>query len=234
MVKYRMLSLIKSIGLALLVLAGANADIVDCGAGTSILVPTKLGLEPANPKAGDETYMTVVFDNPGPEIMDGTVTTSVTYNFIPFAPSTEALCSNTQCPLVKGSNDRSTSSVWPDVSGRVNTHIEWTATDGTLLLCLDVKVQTAGDSKIVAKGLRGAPNNLTDPFPLLQFFHRWGYESMGEEMCYDLDGPEFWLDTPTVASPLVLAEDISNKQLWLVPDQLNALILNTSSFPETT
>ncbi len=225
-----MFSLIKSVGLMFLVIAGANADVVDCGAGKSVFVPTKLGLEPANPKAGDETYMTVVFNNPGPEITDGTVTTSVTYNFIPFAPSTEALCSNTQCPLVTGSNDRSTNSVWPDVSGRVDTHIEWTATDGTLLLCLDVKVQTA---KASTKGLRGAPNNLTDPFPLLQFFHHWDYESMGEEMCYEMDESEVWLDTPTVAGPLVLAEDNSNKQLWLIPDQLNALILNTSSFPET-
>jgi hypothetical protein len=200
-----MLSLIKSVGLALLLLAGANADVVDCGAGKSVLVPTKLGLEPANPKAGDETYMTVVFDNPGPEITDGTVTTSVTYNFIPFAPSTEALCSNTQCPLVTGSNDRSTSSVWPDVSGRVNTHIEWTATDGTLLLCLDVKVQTA--AKMAAKGLRGAPNNITDPFPLLQFFHRWGYETMGEEMCYEEDNVEslnFSTNSLSSSYPLIL------------------------------
>lgn len=222
------MSLIKFVGLALFFLAGANADVIDCGAGKSVFVPTKLGLEPANPKAGEETRMTVVVENPGPEITDGTVTTSVTYNFIPFTPSTETLCSNTGCPLVTGSNDRSTSSVWPDISGRVDTHIEWTATDGTLLLCLDVKVQTAGN-KQSPKGLRGSLNNLTDPFPLLQFFHRWGYETMGTEMCYDEDFPESLF----ISAPLVLADDVSNKQLWLVPDQLNARFTNTSSFPET-
>lgn len=225
-----MLYHVRSLFTAAIALLGAtsvNADVVDCGAGKSVFVPTKLSLEPANPSPGVETFMTVVFENPGPEVNDGTVTTSVTYNFIPFQPSTEALCSNTQCPLVSGSNDRSTSSVWPDVSGRVDTHIEWAATDGTLLLCLDVKVQTA--KKQSAKGLRGAKNNLTDPFPVLQFFHRWGYELLGAEMCYDEEIPESLFNS----YPLVLADDDSKKQVWLVPDQLNARFTNTSSFPET-
>ena len=128
----------------------ATASIKDCSNGASLLQLTELSLAPSTPVRGQNLDMTVKFNNPGSEITDGTVTTTVTLNFIPFQPTVEALCTNTQCPLVSGANDRSTNSVWPDnVSGSITSKIEWTAVDGTQLLCIQINAKIAE-----AKGLR--------------------------------------------------------------------------------
>lgn len=58
----------------------ASASITDCSNGASVLKFTELGLEPAAPSPGDNVVMTVKFNNPGPEIMDGTVSTSISVN----------------------------------------------------------------------------------------------------------------------------------------------------------
>ena len=89
----------------------AFGSIQDCNT-SSILQLTKLDLVPASPSPGQPLAMTVQFNNPGSVITSGTVTTTLTYNFIPFAPTTEALCTNTACPLVTGFNDRSTANPW--------------------------------------------------------------------------------------------------------------------------
>lgn len=128
----------------------AAAYIKDCSNGASLLQLTDLALTPEQPVRGQPLDMTVKFNNPGPEITDGTVTTTVTLNYIPFQPTVEALCTNTQCPLTEGANDRSTSSIWPDnVSGSIVSKIEWTAVDGTQLLCIQINAKIAD-----AKGLR--------------------------------------------------------------------------------
>jgi hypothetical protein len=135
-----LLRLLKTLGL----LSLATASIKDCSNGASLLQLTDLALSPDPPVRGQTLDMTVKFNNPGPEITDGTVTTSVTLNFIPFQPTTEALCTNTQCPLTTGANDRSTSSVWPDnVSGSITSKIEWTGVDGTQLLCIQISAKVA-------------------------------------------------------------------------------------------
>lgn len=128
----------------------ATASIKDCSNGASLLQLTDLSLAPSTPVRGQTLDMTVKFNNPGPEIADGTVTTTVTLNFIPFQPTVEVLCTNTQCPLTSGANDRSTNSVWPDnVSGSITSKIEWTAVDGTQLLCIQINAKIAE-----TKGLR--------------------------------------------------------------------------------
>ena len=159
-------------------LALVSATISDCSQGKSQFQLTDLGLSPANPAPGDKVDMTVKFTNPGPDITDGTVTTSVTLNFIPFQPTVEALCTNTQCPLTEGANDRSTSSVWPDnVSGSITSKIEWTAVDGTQLLCIQISAKVAEakglrrqynqtDADVLATALRlNAPLALEDSLP---------------------------------------------------------------------
>lgn len=116
-----------------------ESSISDCSKGASLLKPTDLALSPDPPQRGQPLYMTVKFDNPGADITDGIVTTSVTLNYIPFSPTVEALCTNTQCPLTSGPNDRSTSNMWPDsVSGKVISKIEWSDTDGSQLLCIQI------------------------------------------------------------------------------------------------
>lgn len=132
----------------------ATAAITDCSNGASVFKLTELALKPDPPVRNQLLDMTVKFENPGPDVVDGTVTTTVTLNFIPFQPTVEALCTNTQCPLVSGVNDRSTSSTWPDnVSGSITSKIEWTGVDGSQLLCIQIKARVG-----VSPTLRGASN----------------------------------------------------------------------------
>ena len=120
----------------------AFGSIQDCNT-SSILQLTKLDLVPASPSPGQPLAMTVQFNNPGSVITSGTVTTTLTYNFIPFAPTTEALCTNTACPLVTGFNDRSTANPWPsDITGSVSSTIKWNL-DSDNLLCIKLNVRTA-------------------------------------------------------------------------------------------
>ena len=124
-----------------------TALIRDCDTNSQFKL-TELALYPDPPVKGQNVYMTVLFDNPGPEITDGDVVTSVTLNGIPFSPSHKALCSSegTECPLVVGINNRSTMSVWPDtVSGKINSKIQWFDIDGKSLLCIQSSVAVASN-----------------------------------------------------------------------------------------
>lgn len=138
---------------ALVALAGlAAATISDCDS-ASRFRPTELAVTPDPPVANQPISMTVKFDNPGAVVTDGTVTTSVTLNFIPFQPSEEPLCTNTACPIPSGPVDRSTSSTWPDgVSGTVISKSVWTGVDGESLLCVQTKFAVSGTR------LRGSAN----------------------------------------------------------------------------
>ena len=134
---------------ALFFLATAAASIVDCN-NTSVFRPTTLGLTPDPPVPGAPVHMSVLFNNPGPTINDGTVTTTVTLNFIPFAPSTQPLCENTACPLVTGPNDRSTNSDWPaeGLKGTLTSTIVWDSPEGDNLLCLKIVVKVSGGGRL--------------------------------------------------------------------------------------
>jgi len=137
-------------------LALASSPVNDCNT-SSIFRPTALDLTPNPPVIGQPTRLTVQFINPGPTVTDGTVTTSVTLNYLPFSPTVEPLCKNTACPLVTGPNDRSTSSVWPDVRGVVTTQSVWNSLSGDNLLCVKTSVK-------VASALRYSPKTLPPLF----------------------------------------------------------------------
>jgi hypothetical protein len=129
---------------ALGVIQGTNASIKDCGAGQTVFQLTELALIPDPPIKGKPVDMKVVFNNPGAEVSDGTVTTTLSLNFIPFQPSTEPLCTNTICPIVSGLNDRSTSNIWPDtVSGTVSSKITWKGPNSENLLCIQFNTKVA-------------------------------------------------------------------------------------------
>jgi hypothetical protein len=126
--------------LLLSTVAFTQASIKDCDLSSQFKL-TDLALYPDPPKRDEQVYMTVIFNNPGPEITDGKVTTSVTLNGIPFTPDVKPLCENTDCPLMVGINNRSTMSVWPStVSGKVNSKIQWVDTNGKSLLCIQTSV----------------------------------------------------------------------------------------------
>ncbi len=91
--------------------------------------------------------MIVEFENPGPEVTGGKVTTTLSLNYIPIPADIKPLCEGTECPIVPGFNNRSTSSVWPDtVSGKVNSKIVWTDMDGTPLLCIQMSTTVKVDN----------------------------------------------------------------------------------------
>lgn len=124
-----------------------GASITNCGQGSRFELTT-LALHPDPPIPGKQLDMTVQFTNPGSEVIDGTTTTSVTLNFIPFQPTVKPLCEDTHCPLVTGPNDRSTSSVWPEtVTGSISSKIVWTGADGLELLCIAIKTKVVSEEK---------------------------------------------------------------------------------------
>lgn len=132
--------MLKTFTLLLSAFAFTQASIKDCDPSSQFKL-TDLTLYPDPPKRGEQVYMTVIFNNPGPEITDGKVTTSVTLNGIPFTPDVKPLCENTDCPLTVGINNRSTMSVWPStVSGRINSKIKWQDLTGKSLLCIQTTV----------------------------------------------------------------------------------------------
>jgi hypothetical protein len=125
----------------------ATATIKDCSNGNSIFQITELALTPDPPIRGKDLFMTVKFDNPNDQITEGSVTTSVSLNFIPFQPTVKPLCDSSQCPIMPGSNDRSTSSVWPDtVSGTVSSKIVWNTVDNFELLCIQISAKVSAES----------------------------------------------------------------------------------------
>jgi hypothetical protein len=129
------------------IMAGADATITNCGSGSRFDLTT-LALNPDPPIPGKQVDMTVHFTNPGNIMTDGTATTSVTLNFIPFQPTVKSLCEDTQCPILTGPNDRSTSSTWPDtVTGTISSKIVWTDTDGSELLCISIKTKVAATTQ---------------------------------------------------------------------------------------
>jgi hypothetical protein len=192
-----------------------DAKIVDCSNGASLLKITELGLSPDPPVRGKQIDMIVKFDNPGSEITEGSVTTSISLNYIPFQPSTEALCSSTICPLVSGPNDRSTNSVWPDsVSGIVSSKIEWKGLDGSELLCIQINSKIAAAQK---KGLRPVYNQTHAELIAKAL-------SLKSPVCLDE------LDT----LPWERVSPSSSKQLVVWTSFLNALnFSNASKLPES-
>lgn len=145
----------------------SGATIKDCGADTSIFQITELALSPDPPIRGKDVHMSVKFINPLETIDSGTCTTSVTLNFIPFQPSVDELCKSTQCPILSGLNDRSTTSVWPDtVSGSITSKIVWTTDNNAQLLCIQIATKVAQDSTEFS--IRGSRNyyNQSDAYML--------------------------------------------------------------------
>ena len=129
--------------LILVLTSTTTSSIVDCGAGTSLFQITELGLTPDPPIIGKDVYLTLKFNNPYSEIDDGTATSKVSINGIPYPPSSDPLCEKTACPLKVGANDRSTSSLWPELSGKIDTTIQWTDVNGGMLLCIHSIVKVA-------------------------------------------------------------------------------------------
>ena len=120
--------------------ASATNSVTDCSKGTSVFKFTSCSLLPDPVVPGKDSSITLNLEiPPGTNIDAGTAKYSFSFNGIPFAPTTEDLCSDVACPLLPGPYTNTTTSVFPSgVSGKVSTKIEWFDINGNRLLCADV------------------------------------------------------------------------------------------------
>jgi hypothetical protein len=130
--------------LALLSLAsGVKGSVTNC-APNSIFQITKLVLDPPEKaKVGENVTLTLLYTSPV-EVDAGTITTSVTYNFLPLTPTKAPLCGAEPCPIEVGDHDGSSWFVVPTgLSGNVVTKIVWTDANAKELLCLNINMKAS-------------------------------------------------------------------------------------------
>ena len=58
-------------------------------------------------------------------------------------PTIEDLCTQTQCPILPGTYNQSSSSDFPDISGKITIKIEWFDKAATSLLCAQISTKVA-------------------------------------------------------------------------------------------
>lgn len=127
----------------LLLPALVAASITNC-APNSVFQITQLALDPPTTvTAGQNVSLNLIYTTPV-EINDGTVTTSITYNFLPITPTVEPLCTSTTCPILIGYHDASSWYLMPTgVRGTVTTKIVWTDVNNTQLLCISMTLKSS-------------------------------------------------------------------------------------------
>jgi hypothetical protein len=125
---------------SLLAIGSAYSAVKDCGAGLGLFRVDAVSLIPATPVSGQNVTLHLEYTVPDTVLItDGLATYSFTYNFIPFAPTTEPLCANVPCPLAGGHYSNDTVSMWPSgISGTVVSRMSWTDPLNALLLCIEI------------------------------------------------------------------------------------------------
>ena len=125
---------------ATIAILNASNSVTDCSKGTSVFKFTGGSLLPDPVVPGQDSSITLNLEiPPGTNVNAGTAKYSFSFNGIPFAPTTEDLCSDVACPLLPGPYTNTTTSVFPSgVSGKVTTKIEWFDVANNRLLCVDV------------------------------------------------------------------------------------------------
>ena len=122
-----------------LLLASASASIKSCG---GLFTIQQLGLEPSDKAVGGTNVSLTLYYTSPLEVTGGSVKNSMSYNFIPLAPTITDLCQNTQCPITIGPHDGSSWYTMPSgLSGTITSRILWSDTAGTQLLCLDMTLK---------------------------------------------------------------------------------------------
>lgn len=138
-----------------LLAATVAASITDCATPAARLQLTRLELFPDPPSPGGEVFMAVEFQNPGAPVEYGTAKRTVSLNGLPIVDETVALCPDaTTCPIASGFNNRSATSTWPDVTGKVVSTIRWYDESAAELLCIKTSVTVSEVKK--SHRLRGS------------------------------------------------------------------------------
>jgi len=138
-----------ALALALALTGFTNASVTDCGV-TPVFTITSLTLDPlASATVGQNVSLGLMYNSPV-LVSGGKVTTSITYNFIPFAPSVSDLCTtrniftlSSACPITVGIHDGSAWYLMPAVSGSITTKILWTDDNGAQLLCISLSLKVS-------------------------------------------------------------------------------------------
>ena len=132
MISFTLLALAALAALA----AKAEATISNCGVNPLFTI-TQLDQSPLTKvTAGQNVSLTLKYTSYA-AVSAGTVTTAVTYNFIPFKPTVADLCTSVVCPLAPGDHDGSSILATPvGISGTVVSKITWNDQDGAQLLCI--------------------------------------------------------------------------------------------------
>ena len=128
--------------LKLLIVAAVANTVRDCSSGASVFKFLTASLTPDPVVRGQDTTLSLSCQIPdGVTVTAGTAEYGFTFNGIPFTPTIEDLCSQVACPLTAGLYSNSTTTPFPDVSGKIVSTIKWFDTSKTLLYCLETTVK---------------------------------------------------------------------------------------------
>jgi len=118
-------------------------SVSDCSKGASQIKINSMSLLPDPPVKGQNSTLTLDLHVPI-EIQAGTATYSFTYNFIPFSPTVEDLCTQVPsgCPITVGPlNLISSFPIDPTLSGTLVSKIEWKDAASLQLLCISISMK---------------------------------------------------------------------------------------------
>ena len=135
--------LLLALSLAFSLALCVKASVTNC-APNSVFQITQLVLDPpTNVVSGQNVTLSLLYTSPV-EVDSGTITTSVTYNFLPLTPTTAPLCDSAPCPIGVGDHDGSSWFLVPTgVKGTVVTKIVWTDVNSTQLLCISINLKAS-------------------------------------------------------------------------------------------
>ena len=139
--------------LSLLALCGSiGATVTDCSKGESLFTLTSMILTPDPPVRGQNSTLRLSMNVPE-GVNNGTVTYTVTYNYLPLSPTVDNLCDTTvPCPIAVGNLDTVSSYPFDNtLSGSLVVRINWNDLTGRSLLCVSLNLKLGDAAKQVAK-----------------------------------------------------------------------------------
>jgi len=129
-------------------LAAISATISDCDT-TSVFQSTSMTFSPDPPSPGQQVDIALVFTNTGPEVAEGLVYTSLNVNGLPLQ-QIDALCGQTVCPIYPGAQERRNSTIWPDVTGKIVSQVQWVGAANESLLCYKIVTRVGQTKELIA------------------------------------------------------------------------------------
>lgn len=124
------------------VLTSVLGSVTDCSNGGSLFKLSSMSFTPDPTVPGMNSTLLLSMSVPE-QVTGGTATYTTTYNFIPFAPTVDALCDITvPCPIAVGTLDTvSTYPIDPTLSGSLSIKVEWKDQTARQLLCVLIKTK---------------------------------------------------------------------------------------------